>query len=186
MTPKYSVSASSVTMLMRKAEPTVTDVLLLVFNFAACIPVWMCVGMFSVYHLYLASGNSTTIEAWEKDKVATLVRRGKISEIKYPYVSPLQVGKAYSSRMLVSSTTSVRFWVPIRSYGSGLSRCEGTVCRSRSIRQQAVSLQQSGLVLWRGIPSRDLCPVEAIRMRTRASPVAESRVDTVASRDRGN
>lgn len=32
-------------------------------------------------------GNSTTIEGWEKDKVATLVRRGKIAEIKYPYVS---------------------------------------------------------------------------------------------------
>ena len=48
--------------------------------------------MFSVYHLYLASGNSTTIEGWEKDKVATLVRRGKIHDVKYPYVrhSPLQ------------------------------------------------------------------------------------------------
>lgn len=61
--------------------------LFLVFNFAACVPVWLCVGMFSLYHLYLAAGNSTTIEGWEKDKVATLVRRGKIAEIKYPYVS---------------------------------------------------------------------------------------------------
>jgi hypothetical protein len=43
--------------------------------------------MFSMYHLYLAAGNSTTIEGWEKDKVATLVRRGKIHDIKYPYVS---------------------------------------------------------------------------------------------------
>ena len=69
-----------------KPEPTVADVLFLVFNFAACSPVWLCVGMFSCYHLYLAAGNSTTIEGWEKDKVATLVRRGKIAEIKYPYV----------------------------------------------------------------------------------------------------
>jgi len=30
-------------------------------------------------------GNSTTIEGWEKDKAATLVRRGKIREIKFPY-----------------------------------------------------------------------------------------------------
>ena len=44
--------------------------------------------MFSCYHLYLAAGNSTTIEGWEKDKVATLVRRGKIHDVKYPYVSP--------------------------------------------------------------------------------------------------
>lgn len=59
-----------------------------VLNFATCAPVWVCVGMFSLYHTYLAMGNSTTIEGWEKDKVATLVRRGKIREIKYPYVSP--------------------------------------------------------------------------------------------------
>jgi hypothetical protein len=75
--------------------------LFLIFNFAACGPVWLCVGMFSVYHLYLASGNSTTIEGWEKDKVATLVRRGKIHDVKYPYVSYLirtssRDGKAYS------------------------------------------------------------------------------------------
>jgi palmitoyltransferase len=67
-------------------EPSLTDVLSLIFNFAACVPVWICVGCFSLYHLYLAAGNSTTIEGWEKDKVATLVRRGKIREIKYPYV----------------------------------------------------------------------------------------------------
>jgi hypothetical protein len=54
--------------------------------------------MFSVYHLYLASGNSTTIEGWEKDKVATLVRRGKIHDVKYPYVrhSPLQFDMIWS------------------------------------------------------------------------------------------
>jgi hypothetical protein len=73
--------------LTKQEEPTLTDMLFLIFNFAACGPVWLCVGMFSVYHLYLASGNSTTIEGWEKDKVATLVRRGKIHDVKYPYVS---------------------------------------------------------------------------------------------------
>ena len=56
------------------------------FNFASCAPVCLCVGGFSCYHLYLAMGNSTTIEGWEKDKVSTLVRRGKIADIKYPYV----------------------------------------------------------------------------------------------------
>ena len=57
-----------------------------VMNFATGGPVWVAVGMFSLYHLYLAAGNSTTIEGWEKDKVATLIRRGKIRDIKYPYV----------------------------------------------------------------------------------------------------
>lgn len=59
---------------------------MVVLNFATCVPVLVCVGMFSLYHLYLAAGNSTTIEGWEKDKVATLVKRGKIREVKYPYV----------------------------------------------------------------------------------------------------
>jgi hypothetical protein len=80
----------------------------MVFNLAAGVPVWLCIGIFSLYHLYCAAGNSTTIEGWEKDRVATLVRRGKIKEvsvlrslldafqtlimvksdqIKYPYVS---------------------------------------------------------------------------------------------------
>jgi palmitoyltransferase len=65
---------------------------MLVFNFAACVPVWIAVGGFGLYHLWLASGNTTTIEKWEKEKVSTMVRRGKIKEIKYPYVSAA-VGK---------------------------------------------------------------------------------------------
>jgi hypothetical protein len=28
--------------------------------------------------------NTTTIERWEKDKVATMVRRGKIREVRFP------------------------------------------------------------------------------------------------------
>jgi hypothetical protein len=53
----------------------------MVINLAAGVPVWLCVGIFSLYHLYIAAGNSTTIEGWEKDRVATLVRRGKIKEV---------------------------------------------------------------------------------------------------------
>lgn len=68
-------------------EPSLSELLFMVFNFAACVPVWLCVGMFSLYHLWLVSGNTTTVERWEKDKVSTMVRRGKIKEIKYPYVS---------------------------------------------------------------------------------------------------
>jgi hypothetical protein len=70
-------------------EPSTADVVWMVMNLAAGVPVWLCIGIFSLYHLYCAAGNSTTIEGWEKDRVATLVRRGKIKEIKYPYVSLL-------------------------------------------------------------------------------------------------
>lgn len=36
----------------------------------------------SMYHFYCLATNTTTIEGWEKDKVATLVRRGKIHEVR--------------------------------------------------------------------------------------------------------
>lgn len=35
----------------------------------------------SIYHFNALFNNTTTIEGWEKDKVATLVRRGKIQEV---------------------------------------------------------------------------------------------------------
>ncbi|KAI0756348.1 zf-DHHC-domain-containing protein [Daedaleopsis nitida] len=66
-------------------EPSGRELIFLVLNFATCIPVLLSVGIFSLYHFYSLLGNSTTIEGWEKDKVATLVRRGRIREIKFPY-----------------------------------------------------------------------------------------------------
>ena len=98
---------------MEQEEPTLTDMLFLIFNFAACGPVWLCVGMFSVYHLYLASGNSTTIEGWEKDKVATLVRRGKIHDVKYPYVSLALFGNDERELMIecwIHEEPQIRAW----------------------------------------------------------------------------
>ncbi|ODN83420.1 hypothetical protein L202_01562 [Cryptococcus amylolentus CBS 6039] len=97
-------------------EPSLSDVLFLVFNFAACIPVWLCVGMFSIYHLYLASGNSTTIEGWEKDKVATLIRRGKIKEVKYPY----NIGMYKNLKSVLGPQPLLWLW-PQKMRGDGLS-----------------------------------------------------------------
>ena len=54
---------------------------LLVLNFALCIPVLLLVGGFSLYHFYCAMCNTTTIEGWEKDRVATMVRRGRVRDV---------------------------------------------------------------------------------------------------------
>ncbi|ORY29956.1 DHHC palmitoyltransferase-domain-containing protein [Naematelia encephala] len=97
-------------------EPTLSDVLFLIFNFAACAPVWICVGMFSLYHLYLASDNTTTIERWEKDKVATLVRRGKIREIAYPY----NIGTYKNLQAVLGPNPFLWLW-PQTMKGDGLS-----------------------------------------------------------------
>ncbi|PWN29657.1 zf-DHHC-domain-containing protein, partial [Jaminaea rosea] len=66
-------------------EPSTAAMVVMVLNFAQGIPVLLMVGIFSLYHTYALCINTTTIESWEKDKVATLVRRGKIEEVKYPY-----------------------------------------------------------------------------------------------------
>ncbi|PWN54162.1 hypothetical protein IE53DRAFT_383298 [Violaceomyces palustris] len=66
-------------------EPSTKEMLFLVLNYALCIPVLLLVGIFSIYHFYCLCINMTTIESWEKDKVATMVRRGKIRSVKYPY-----------------------------------------------------------------------------------------------------
>ncbi|KAF9820053.1 hypothetical protein IEO21_01715 [Rhodonia placenta] len=59
-----------------------TELIFIILNFATCIPVLVAVGAFSLYHFWALSGNTTTIEGWEKDKVATLVRHGKIHEVR--------------------------------------------------------------------------------------------------------
>lgn len=87
----------------------------MVFNFAACVPVWLCVGMFSIYHVWLISGNTTTIERWEKDKVSTLVRRGKIQAIRFPY----NIGFMDNMRSVLGPRWWTWLW-PQRMQGSGL------------------------------------------------------------------
>lgn len=63
-------------------EPSTTDMVLMILNFAQGLPVLLMVGIFSLYHTYALCTNTTTIESWEKDKVATLIRRGKIEEVR--------------------------------------------------------------------------------------------------------
>ncbi|KAJ7654834.1 DHHC palmitoyltransferase-domain-containing protein [Mycena rosella] len=61
-------------------EPDSVELVFIILNFVACVPVLMSVGLFSLYHFNGLMSNTTTIEGWEKDKVATMVRRGKIRE----------------------------------------------------------------------------------------------------------
>lgn len=66
-------------------EPNTAEVVWLVINYALCIPVLVLVGCFSGYHFYCVAVNQTTIESWEKDRVATMVRRGRVRKVRYPY-----------------------------------------------------------------------------------------------------
>ncbi|KAJ6575439.1 zf-DHHC-domain-containing protein [Mycena capillaripes] len=66
-------------------EPDSVELVFIILNYVACVPVLLSVGAFSLYHFNALMNNTTTIEGWEKDKVATMVRRGKIREVKFPY-----------------------------------------------------------------------------------------------------
>ncbi|KAI8342988.1 DHHC palmitoyltransferase-domain-containing protein, partial [Chlamydoabsidia padenii] len=67
------------------AEPTTTEVIFLVLNFVLATVVLFSVGILGGYHLYCLARNQSTIEAWERGKVETLVRRRKIPPFEYPF-----------------------------------------------------------------------------------------------------
>jgi hypothetical protein len=78
----------------------------MILNLVSCVPVLITVGAFrfvhyfasvdptlayeacSVYHFWGMFENCTTIEAREKDRATTLVRRGKLSEV-YDYLQDM-------------------------------------------------------------------------------------------------
>ncbi|CDS04752.1 hypothetical protein LRAMOSA07282 [Lichtheimia ramosa] len=67
------------------AEPSTMEVVFLVINFILAFVVIFCVGILSVYHLYCMSRNQSSVESWERSKVKTLIRRGKIMPVHYPF-----------------------------------------------------------------------------------------------------
>ncbi|KAH0591078.1 hypothetical protein H2248_001184 [Termitomyces sp. 'cryptogamus'] len=96
-------------------EPSSIEILFTILNYVACIPVLLAVGGFSLYHLYCLLGNSTTIEGWEKDKVATLVRRGKLHEVKFPY----NLGRKRNIESVLGKNIFLWCW-PRPAIGNGL------------------------------------------------------------------
>lgn len=96
--------------------PSTRELVFLILNYAACTPVLLLVGGFSLYHFYCLASNQTTIEGWEKDKVATLVRRGKIHDVKFPY----HLGTQKNVRAVLGERAWLWCW-PQRMRGSGLS-----------------------------------------------------------------
>lgn len=76
------------------------ELVFLILNYVTCVPVLLAVGGFSIYHFFNLLGNSTTIEGHEKDKVATMMRRGQIQEIKFPY----DLGKMKNIRAVLGNS----------------------------------------------------------------------------------
>ncbi|KAG6910497.1 hypothetical protein DXG01_009916 [Tephrocybe rancida] len=85
-------------------DPSTVEILFTILNFVACIPVLLAVG-----------GFSTTIEGWEKDKVATMVRRGKLREVKFPY----NLGRKRNIESILGTNKLLWCW-PGTTSGNGL------------------------------------------------------------------
>ncbi|BGP23487.1 Palmitoyltransferase [Rhodotorula toruloides] len=81
----WMISTRAFQSLAFGGNPTTTQVVLLILNYTACLPVLIAVGIFSLFQFWSLLTNTTTIESWEKDRAASLKRRGKIREYKYPY-----------------------------------------------------------------------------------------------------
>ncbi|CAK5264447.1 unnamed protein product [Mycena citricolor] len=97
-------------------EPDSTELIFIILNYVACVPVFMSVGAFSLYHFNGLKNNTTTIEGWEKDKVATMVRKGKIQEVKFPY----NVGTRRNIESMLGQNPWFWCW-PTSPPGSGLN-----------------------------------------------------------------
>ncbi|KAF9901027.1 Palmitoyltransferase [Linnemannia zychae] len=67
------------------SRPSQEQMMLIVVNLCLDGSVLFGISILTTYHFWCISSNTTTIESWEKDRVLTIIRRGKIREIKCPY-----------------------------------------------------------------------------------------------------
>ncbi|KAJ8523296.1 hypothetical protein ONZ45_g214 [Pleurotus djamor] len=91
-------------------EPSTSEIIFLILNYVTCIPVLLSVGAFSIYHLVSLLRNTTTIEGWEKDKVATMLQ-----QVKFPY----NLGRRRNVESVLGKNPFLWCW-PIRAPGTGL------------------------------------------------------------------
>ncbi|GAA6009425.1 hypothetical protein JCM11491_003552 [Sporobolomyces phaffii] len=101
--------------------PSTSQIVLLILNYTACVPVLLIVGVFSLFHFWSCVTNSTTIEGWEKDKVASLKRRGKIRQYRYPY----HLGYFENVKDVLGPNPFL-WWCPQKAPGDGLTYQVGT------------------------------------------------------------
>jgi len=160
----WMVSTCAFHSLALSTTPSTSQVVVLVLNYVACVPVLIAVGVFSLYHLWSVAVNTTTIEGWEKDRAASLMRRGKIREVRHHALPVLALpdfslvwahlpGTTSSARARCRSATRTTsatwptcapFSDTTRFCGAGLRERSATACRTLS-RSGLVSLSRLAL-----------------------------------------
>ncbi|KAF9355231.1 Palmitoyltransferase [Mortierella sp. NVP85] len=67
------------------AAPTQEQIVLIIVDLCLDGCVLIGISLLTIYHIWCISNNTTTIESWEKDRVITMIRQGKIIDVKCPY-----------------------------------------------------------------------------------------------------
>lgn len=96
-------------------EPKKLEMIFLVLNYVACLPVILAVGLFSLYHLWALVTNTTTIEGWEKQEASELRRKGRIHQFTYPF----SLGP-FANIQSVLGRNPLLWWFPQKMVGDGL------------------------------------------------------------------
>lgn len=89
----------------------------MVLNFVFAFIVVFCVGILTCYQLYCMSRNQSNIEAWERGKVETLVKRGKIPPVRYPF----DIGFYKNICDVLGSNPLLWLWPTTKLYCDGLT-----------------------------------------------------------------
>ncbi|KAF9531906.1 DHHC palmitoyltransferase-domain-containing protein [Crepidotus variabilis] len=130
-------------------EPSSLELIMIILNYVACVPVLLAVGGFSLYHFYSLSSNTTTIEGWEKEKVALMVKKGRLREIKYPY----DLGRRKNINSVLGTNPLLWCW-PRPAIGNGLkydlSKKDGESWppEEHQISEQLVEVHTTGRSPW--------------------------------------
>ena len=66
-------------------RPSTTEMVFIVLNYLMSLPVFLLVLFIALQHTWYMAGNMTTIESWEIDRMSTMVRRGVIPYMRYPF-----------------------------------------------------------------------------------------------------
>ncbi|KAF9185915.1 Palmitoyltransferase [Haplosporangium sp. Z 767] len=100
--------------LYRDDGPTKTQIIFMAVNIIVDGGVLLAVGILCVYHLWSLMTNTSTIEAWEQEKVEGMIKKGKIRKIKFPY----DIGCMRNYRQVLGPNIWLWLW-PQRMLGSG-------------------------------------------------------------------
>ncbi|KAF9361586.1 Palmitoyltransferase [Mortierella sp. AD094] len=94
--------------------PTKMQIIIMAVNIAVDGCVLLAVGILAITHLWSLITNTSTIEAWEQEKVDAMIKKGKLKKTKFPY----DIGCFRNYRQVLGPRVWLWLW-PQQMLGSG-------------------------------------------------------------------